>query len=147
MIRARDARDDPAGASPADRALLRQHEARLGHFERQQWPLETIDLLKINCEGSEYEILETCTDAEFERIASIRLEYHNMDYPNKNGDSLARFLEARGYKIQRFSQYRGSSGFIWADRPKPLPSESLHGGGVTVSMLIASASDTLITIL
>ena len=48
MIRARDARDDPAGASPADRALLRQHEARLGHFERQQWPLETIDLPVFN---------------------------------------------------------------------------------------------------
>jgi biofilm PGA synthesis N-glycosyltransferase PgaC len=78
--------------------------------------LEAIDLLKMNCEGAEYEILEQCSSADFDRIANIRLEYHNLDAPNKDGESLSRFLEARGYCIERFSRYRSGSGFIWASR-------------------------------
>ena len=78
--------------------------------------LEAIDLLKINCEGAEYEILESCSDGEFERIANIRLEYHDLDALKRNGEALSRFLEARGYRIDRFTRYRNSSGFIWAAR-------------------------------
>jgi poly-beta-1,6-N-acetyl-D-glucosamine synthase len=78
--------------------------------------LETIDLLKLNCEGSEYEILESCSAGELERIANIRLEYHELDGARKNGEALARLLEARGYRIEQFTRYRKSSGFIWATR-------------------------------
>lgn len=48
MIRAREARRDPARASPADLELLRQYAARLDHFERRQWVLETVDLPVFN---------------------------------------------------------------------------------------------------
>ncbi len=51
MIRARAARDDPAAATPADLELLRQHAARLAHFERRGWPLETVDLAVFNPPG------------------------------------------------------------------------------------------------
>jgi len=78
--------------------------------------LGVIDLLKMNCEGGEYEILESCSDCEFERIGNIRLEYHNMNAPNRNGRALSRFLRARGYTIERFTRYRTTSGFIWASR-------------------------------
>ena len=40
--------------------------------------LERIDLLKLNCEGAEYEILEGCSNNEYDRIANIRVEYHNL---------------------------------------------------------------------
>ena len=83
-------------------------------FEGHQ--LDTIDLLKINCEGAEYEILESCSRADFDRIANIRLEYHNLKAPKKNGESLSRFLELRGYRIERFTRYLNKSGFIWAAR-------------------------------
>lgn len=76
--------------------------------------LDRIDLLKMNCEGAEYEILENCSPTVFERISNIRLEYHQIDSSTKNGDALARFLERQGYIIERFTQYRGISGFIWA---------------------------------
>ena len=79
--------------------------------------LDTIDLLKINCEGSEYEILEGCSDEEFGRIAHIRLEYHNLDAAKHNGKSLSSLLERRGFTIERFTNYRNTSGFIWAARP------------------------------
>lgn len=48
MIRARSAREQPLQASPADLELLRQHGARLDHFERRQWALETVDLPVFN---------------------------------------------------------------------------------------------------
>jgi len=84
--------------------------------------LKTIDFLKINCEGAEYEILESCAPADFKRIANIRLEYHDLDGDKKNGRTIARFLESQGYQIERFSRYIEKSGlfkesgFIWASR-------------------------------
>jgi FkbM family methyltransferase len=78
--------------------------------------LETVDLLKMNCEGAEYEILEGCSASDLNRIANIRLEYHNLDDEGRNGESLSRFLQNRGYRIERFSRYLNASGFIWATR-------------------------------
>ena len=78
--------------------------------------LDTIDLLKMNCEGAEYEILESCSDSEFKRIRNIRLEYHNLKTPERTGESLSRFLTKKGYRIERFSRYLNTSGFIWAAR-------------------------------
>ena len=48
MIRAREVRADPAGATAADRDLLRNHASRLDHFERKGWKLETLDLPVFN---------------------------------------------------------------------------------------------------
>jgi FkbM family methyltransferase len=81
--------------------------------------LEAIDLLKMNCEGAEYEILEGCSKSQFERIANIRLEYHNLD-ASRSGESLSRYLETRGYRIERFTRRLGHSGFIWATRTATL---------------------------
>lgn len=78
--------------------------------------LEMVDLLKMNCEGAEYEIFDSCSRVDFERISNIRLEYHNLDTLKRNGNSLSRFLEGQGYRIERFTRYRGKSGFIWATR-------------------------------
>jgi FkbM family methyltransferase len=79
--------------------------------------LDQIDLLKLNCEGAEYEILEGCRAEDFSRISNIRLEYHNLDAPGKHGESLSQLLRAHGYRIQRFTRYLNTSGFIWAVRP------------------------------
>jgi FkbM family methyltransferase len=78
--------------------------------------LESVDLLKVNCEGAEYEIFETCPDEILRRIANIRLEYHNLAIGNRNGDALADLLRKRGYQIERFTRYKNVSGFIWASR-------------------------------
>ena len=80
--------------------------------------LETVDLLKVNCEGAEYEILESCSRAELDHFPNIRLEYHNLDAFKRNGGWLSRFLESRRYKIESFSKYRDESGIIWARRAK-----------------------------
>jgi FkbM family methyltransferase len=76
-----------------------------------------IDLVKLNCEGAEYEILDGCSPSDYDQIPNIRLEYHNLDRASRNGDALRARLVARGYRIERFSRRLTDSGFIWATRP------------------------------
>ena len=83
---------------------------------RTEHHLDRLDLLKMNCEGAEYEILESCSPADYDGILSIRLEYHNLDAASRNGRSLRRFLQDRGYRIERFTRRLTDSGFIWATR-------------------------------
>ncbi|MEY4385625.1 MAG: hypothetical protein RLY20_908 [Verrucomicrobiota bacterium] len=102
--------------------------------------LEAIDMLKMNCEGAEYEILESCTPEEFEHIRRIRLEYHNLGQPGRDGESLARLLESKGYRIERFSIYRGGSGFIWATRTVAAAPVNTSGLGSRVMGLLVGKS-------
>ncbi len=83
---------------------------------RREHNLETLDLLKMNCEGAEYEILGACSRADYDGILNIRLEYHNLDAVSRNGESLRRHLEARGYRVERVTRRLTDSGFIWATR-------------------------------
>lgn len=92
--------------------------------------LESLDLLKMNCEGAEYEILKGFSKSDFDRIANIRLEYHNLD-ASRNGESLSRYLEAQGYRIERFTRRLGTSGFIWAARMTPAAAtQPMHVGAI-----------------
>lgn len=78
--------------------------------------LSQIDFLKLNCEGAEYEIIERCPDSDLRKVGTIRMEYHAVDDARQTGKALAALLEAKGFKINRFTNYRNVSGFIWADR-------------------------------
>jgi FkbM family methyltransferase len=77
---------------------------------------QNIDLLKLNCEGSEYKILSNLSPNDFYKIKNIRLEYHNLPNIKKGGLGLCHLLKKNEYKIKRFTRYRGVSGFIWATR-------------------------------
>jgi len=78
--------------------------------------VDRIDVLKVNCEGAEYEIFENLPQECFQRLPDIRLEYHNLDRSHRNGRALAKVLEDHGYRIRRFTRWKDESGFIWADR-------------------------------
>lgn len=78
--------------------------------------LSEIDFLKMNCEGAEYEILESASDDVLSRIREIRLEYHEIDNKKQNGAALARLLEQRGFRIVRLKHCGIDSGFLWAMR-------------------------------
>lgn len=78
--------------------------------------LETVNLVKMNCEGAEYEIFESCTSEDFDRMPRIRLEYHNLGGAKQTGEWLAQYLEKQGYQIECFTRYKEESGFIWALR-------------------------------
>ena len=61
--------------------------------------LESIDLLKIDCEGGEYDILSGASGSTLARIRRIALEYH--DGPAGCGNDLVRLLTDRGFTVER----------------------------------------------
>jgi len=63
--------------------------------------IEACDLLKIDVEGSEYEILHGASDATLARIARIHGEYHDVapEDPRTRIDAFAGFLRGCGYSV------------------------------------------------
>jgi FkbM family methyltransferase len=69
-----------------------------------------IDVLKLDCEGAEYDIL-LAPDAPLERVREIRMEYHGG-----RGAELAQSLARRGFSITRFVADSPLTGMLWARR-------------------------------
>ena len=69
----------------------------------QQYQIDTIDFLKLDCEGSEYDILYNLGATMFERIAVISLEFHDLHDPERSGYTLALFFLKMGYTITKFA--------------------------------------------
>ena len=78
--------------------------------------LSKIDLLKMNCEGAEYEILYSTGIDCFEKISDIRLEYHNIDTDQKNANHLESFLASMGYCTTKIWTISKEDGFLWMRR-------------------------------
>lgn len=78
--------------------------------------IECVDLMKLDCEGAEYEILFTAPDVVLERIQRIVMEYHDNAGPNTHVD-MARFLSGKGYKVDVFpSPVHSYLGYLRASR-------------------------------
>jgi FkbM family methyltransferase len=71
------------------------------------------DLLKLDCEGSEYEILQGCSPAALKRVRRIVGEYHDRENLG-TGESLCRFLESRAFRIDRFEPLDAGCGVLCA---------------------------------
>lgn len=78
--------------------------------------LERVDLLKIDCEGSEYEILYLTPAQYYGRIQQIRMEYHNLDHEHRHLNRLREFLTEKGYTITRTQATSETNGSLWARR-------------------------------
>ena len=78
--------------------------------------LNNIDLLKINCEGAEYEILYSTNKESFDVINEIRLEYHNEDSDRNNVVYLKKYLESMGYQELKLWENSKEDGFLWLKR-------------------------------
>jgi FkbM family methyltransferase len=76
--------------------------------------LERVDLLKMDCEGAEYEILYSTPDRYLARVREIRMEYHQLPAERCNRDALATFLQSRGYQITMTTPAAQTSGNLWA---------------------------------
>ena len=61
--------------------------------------LERCNLLKIDCEGAEFEILYNTPKEYFEKIDCIRMEYHNRDLSGYNIGDLTHFLKKRHFQM------------------------------------------------
>lgn len=76
--------------------------------------IKKCDILKIDCEGAEFEILYNLPDEYFKKIKEIRMEYHNHLLNEKNNiEYLIRFLEQKGYKIKKYKKSSNSQGDLW----------------------------------
>lgn len=77
--------------------------------------LEEIDLLKLNCEGAEYEILMKTPLEYLDRIAEIRMEYHNFELDGKtfNFAPLIGYLKKQNFTISNHLPYALEHGIIW----------------------------------
>jgi len=65
-----------------------------------QTHVTSIDLMKIDCEGSEYEILYATAGRTLSQIQQIILECHTIpDRPHWCQTDLARFLEGQGFEV------------------------------------------------
>ena len=69
------------------------------------------DLLKMDCEGAEYDILYICPPDYLQRIDQIAMEVHNGEKENQNIETLESFLRGQG-----FSTRRRPVGMFWAWR-------------------------------
>jgi FkbM family methyltransferase len=80
--------------------------------------LEHIDLLKMDCEGAEYEILYSTPPSYLARIAEIRMEYHNLDSGERHVDGLKRFFTRSGFTVTHLKPISGTNGTLWAERER-----------------------------
>ncbi len=60
--------------------------------------IEKVDLLKLDCEGSEYPIVFESPDSIWPRINSVFLEVHNLDESQRNVTFMEKFLSEKGYR-------------------------------------------------
>lgn len=71
--------------------------------------LEEVDVVKLDCEGSEYDILLGTPDSVLRRVKQYIVEYHN------GPDILVKRLEELGYRVRE--KFRGGAiGLLYADR-------------------------------
>jgi len=75
---------------------------------------EPIDILKLNCEGAEYDILLNSPDEVFDNINSIRLEYHNFESNDTNYhvSSLHERLEQLNYNTKLATVVASTHGIV-----------------------------------
>lgn len=74
--------------------------------------VESVDLLKIDCEGGEYAILESVASDVLSRIRNIVFEYHDIDRDSwAKLKSVNQRLRREGYALNT------RRGLVWASRP------------------------------
>lgn len=75
--------------------------------------LKKIDLLKIDCEGAEFEFLEQSPEL-LEKISKISLEVHPFEQHDQ--DSLKRFLEEQGFHVRLVEKELRKRWMLYAKR-------------------------------
>lgn len=74
------------------------------------------DILKVDCEGAEFEIFYNTSDLYFKNIREIRMEYHNLDNQKHNIKSLISFLKTKGFIITKLRKDSSALGNVWLKR-------------------------------
>jgi FkbM family methyltransferase len=63
--------------------------------------IDSVDLLKVDCEGGEYEIFSSVSDAVLERIKNIAFEYHAIEEYGPKLERVMNRLSSAGYELRK----------------------------------------------
>lgn len=77
-----------------------------------QYSLDEVSLLKLDCEGAEYDILYNCSQADLEKVDNIAIEVHKGAGDQENIEALSSFLNKTGFTCCVASDRK----FVWASR-------------------------------
>jgi FkbM family methyltransferase len=78
--------------------------------------LERCDLLKLDCEGSEYQILFNASKAALRRIQRIIMEYHD-DVVGYDHRQMRSFLESKGFAVKVYDNFvHKNLGYLYGQR-------------------------------
>jgi len=79
--------------------------------------IDTCDVLKLDCEGAEYDILYNISAEYYNRIAQIRMEYHNhLGNKRNTGFALIEFLQRQGFQVVKSKKGSEYQGDVWLKR-------------------------------
>ncbi|MHA1291720.1 MAG: FkbM family methyltransferase [Promethearchaeota archaeon] len=89
--------------------------------------IEKIDFLKIDCEGSEYEILFSTHSNIFRRVRKISMEYHEFWSNNHYYcyEELRKLFEKMGFAVKHIKDPVNPIGYLYAKRLSVFNSEVL----------------------
>ena len=75
--------------------------------------MKKCNLLKLDCEGSEFKIIYSADKSIFKKIDTIFLEYHDW-VGGESSEKLKSFLESVGYTVKKFPNEKIKElGFLW----------------------------------
>jgi FkbM family methyltransferase len=78
------------------------------------------DLLKMNCEGGEYDALFGCTADALGRVQRVAMEYH-IGRQERTPDEIADLLRHAGFTVELRPLHDGEGGYLYATRPEASP--------------------------
>lgn len=78
--------------------------------------VDHVDVLKMDIEGGEYEAFYGADAGTLDRIAEIRMEFHNISSEGKYADALVEYLSRFGFQVAQRTDISENSGMLWLDR-------------------------------
>ena len=61
--------------------------------------IDSINFLKLDCEGAEYSILHSLPESIWQKVENISLEAHHMAGEGENTENLVSFLKTKGFTV------------------------------------------------
>lgn len=78
-----------------------------------EYTIDRIDLIKMDCEGAEYEIFYTTPDDYLAKIDEIRMEYHYINDAQQNVEALIDFMGHKNFNVTNHDAPGLSTGIVW----------------------------------
>ncbi|MBA7490716.1 hypothetical protein ES702_01259 [subsurface metagenome] len=78
--------------------------------------IKEINFLKLDCEGSEFEILYSLSEESFKKIDKISMEVHNFT-GKEDFNKLVDFLRKKGFEVERSEIYNEILMMVYAIKP------------------------------